>query len=131
MRTIVTLAALALLSACANPTTPGGLSVPPSPQSTAQQINAHWPALTAGIALALALDGNSAAATQVLAQEKTLGPQISACAVGTDPNCTAQVQVALAAFLNGIKLGPKGTVELQAAIALVATLVPGLTPAAA
>ena len=103
------------------------VTLPVNNQSIAQQINAHWPAVTAGIALAVLADGaNPVVAAAVTKTEGVIGPQIAACAAGTDPTCTASVQASVASFLSTIKLGPKGTLELQVVQGILGSLVPGV-----
>jgi hypothetical protein len=106
-----------------NPTTSGT-----TPQTVAQQINARWGLITAGINLGM-LEDKTPTTTQarVTAAEAAIEPQIAACASGTSTTCLPQVQAAIVSFLNGLVLGPKGQAELAVGAALIQTLVPGIT----
>ena len=111
------LAALLPLAACASNTA----------QTTAQKINAHWPLITSTVGIALLADGANPVATEAATKaEAVLGPQIAACAAGTDPNCTTQIQGSLIAFLNDLPLGPKGKLELAVLNGVLVEVLPSL-----
>jgi outer membrane lipoprotein SlyB len=116
----VLLASLAL-SGCASTGTT-------TPQSTAQQIQSHWPLIVSVTNLAIIADGSNPTALALATKtEGELGPQIAACAAGTDPTCAAQIQGGIAGLLGGLKLGPKGMAELALLQAILPLVAPGFT----
>lgn len=122
------LAAALALTGCGATTGQPTTSLPtPTIQTAAQQINSRWGLLTAGVAVGMLADNTPVAEqAQITAAEAALQPQIAACAAGSSPTCLPQVQAAIVSFVDSLKLGPKGTAELQIGKGLLATLVPGL-----
>jgi hypothetical protein len=110
MRNVIAIAAALMLVGCA------GQNL----QTPAQQLQADWPKFTAAVGV-IELDAGASpgdiARTQ--AAELSLKKQVDECAVSADPTCASQLQGSVAAFLSGVKLGPKGKAYLALAEAFL------------